>query len=97
MNLQEESLNMERSKSSSTLLDVYHQIPFFTCPNNIFDKSNQEDITKYIYCENTKTPLYKTYGETAKIWIEKHFLIKHALSVLNKETIRKSKKKDGTG
>ena len=56
----------------------------------------QKDIAKYLYCEDTKTPPYSgSYGENPKIWLEKHFIIKQALSILYQEKRDENKLKHG--
>ena len=54
----------------------------------------QKDIEKYLYCEDTKTPAFPGhYGSIPKIWIEKHFIIKQSLSILNKMKMEQFKRK----
>ena len=38
------------------------------------------DITKYLYCEKTKTPAYSgSYGQQPALWLEKFFVIDNAM------------------
>tara|TARA_Y100000310_G_C20438389_1_gene694842 strand:+ start:235 stop:603 length:369 start_codon:yes stop_codon:yes gene_type:complete len=91
-----ESQSNSTSSTNSTLKDVYYQLPFFSCPNNFIDPRSQEDISKYLYCEDTKTPPYNgSYGKTPLIWKEKHFLIKQALSILYQSKRDEMKQKHG--
>ena len=73
----------KNNTQNSTLRDIFYQLPFFVCLNHFISEKHQKDITKYLYCEDTKTPPYPGgYGATPNIWKEKHFLIKQALSIL---------------
>ncbi len=85
----------ELSNSNNILLkDVFYQIPFFSCNNIYIDDGFQKDISKYLYCQDTKTPPYPgSYGSTPAIWKEKHFAIKQAMSILNQEVMKQAKKK----
>ena len=76
----------ERRKKNTTSFsvteDVYQQIPFFTCPNHLLNSKCQSDISKYVYCTDTNTPVYDgSYYKQPQIWIHKHFTIKNALSL----------------
>jgi hypothetical protein len=47
-----------------------------------------------LYCDDTKTPPYPGgFGSIPNIWKEKHFLIKHALSILYQDKRDEIKKK----
>ena len=91
--LKEESENQQRQGSLfTTLNDIYEQLPFFCCYNNILDEDSQKDIAKYLYCNETNTPPYTgSYGETPVSWIEKYFIIKSTLEMRNKKLLEKNK------
>ena len=73
---------------------MFYQIPFFACNNIILHPQYQKDIVKYIYCnDNSIQPYPGDYGKTPQIWKEKHFLIKHSLSILQLEKRQELKKK----
>ena len=58
------------------------QLPFFSCKNLFLNNNFQRDIEKYMYCKEYNIHPYKgSYGEQPKLWIEKTFTIKRALSV----------------
>lgn len=97
LKLKEESFYISKTKSwNSMIKDVFHQIPFFTCTNHFISEKNQKDISKYLYCEDTKTPPNPgAYGDTPSIWKEKHFLIKGAMSILYQDKRAQIKNKHG--
>lgn len=73
---------------------MFDQLPFFCCPNHFIDQNFQKDITRYLYCEDTKTPPYSgSYENLPAIWKEKHFLIKSAMTILYKANKDKLSKK----
>ena len=45
-------MNEKTGKSFSPSSSVKSQLPFFACNNIIFDKEFQQDIERYIYCDN---------------------------------------------
>ena len=97
LKLKYEAENMSRG---GVVKGVFYQLPFFTCPSLFYSDKHQKDITKYLYCDDTKTPPYPGgYGQTTNIWKEKHFLIKQALSILyqDKKDELKAKQKHGNG
>ena len=53
----------------------------------------QKDISKYVFCDDTKTSPYPgDYSNIPSIWFEKHFIIKQAISILHdikRDEIRK--------
>ena len=80
----------------SILKDIFYQLPFFTCVNHFLDDMCQKDISKYLYCEETKTPPHPgSYGDLPAIWKEKHFLIKASLAILYQE--KKDQLKENKG
>ena len=81
-----------------TLKSVFSQIPFIACTNFFFSANSQKDISKYLYCDDTNTPPFTGgYGNTTKIWKEKHFLIKQALSILHQDKKDEIKQKHSNG
>ena len=76
----------------STFYNIYEQLPFFCCYNNIINDDCQKDIAKYIYCDDTKVQAYSgCYGDIPTSWVEKHFIIKSALKMINKKLMEKNK------
>tara|TARA_Y100001938_G_scaffold149406_1_gene236079 strand:- start:165 stop:623 length:459 start_codon:yes stop_codon:yes gene_type:complete len=57
-------------------LDLAETLPFFACPNLIYDANINEDISKYHYCVASNTSPYSTYGNTTQLWIDKFFTFK---------------------
>ena len=46
----------------------------------------------YVYCSETNTPAYPgSYSDTPSIWIEKYYIIKHALALREKKLTDKAK------
>ena len=72
---------------------MYFQLPFFCCPDKLIDSEMQKDISKYVFCDDTKTSPYPgDYSNIPSIWFEKHFIIKQAISILHdikRDEIRK--------
>ena len=89
--LKEESENITISGNSLDVLNnIYEQLPFFVCNNNLLDKECQKDISKYVYCKDTNTPPYQgSYQDTPSVWIEKYYKIKNAMM------LRERKLKEG--
>ena len=81
-------MNEKTGKSFSPSSSVKSQLPFFACNNIIFDKEFQQDIERYIYCDNFKTPAYSgSYDEQPALWVQKSFIIKKAINkIQNKAT-----------
>ena len=91
--LKEESEN-QRNKGSSftTLNNIFEQLPFFCCYNNILNEECQEDISKYVYCTDTNTPAYSgSYNDTPATWVEKYYIIKQALGIREQKLTEKMK------
>ena len=95
--LKRESLLISKNNTqNSTLKDIFYQLPFFVCPNHFISEKHQKDITKYLYCDASKTPPHSgSYGDTPNTWKEKHFLIKQALSILYMDKREQINKKHG--
>ena len=91
-NLVEESKN--RGSQFNIVQDIYEQLPFFVCINNILNQKHQEDISKYLYCQETGVPPHKgDYGQQPKLWIEKYYIIKSSLEIYYKMQNTKQKEK----
>ena len=85
-------MNEQSGKSFSPSSSVKSQLPFFACNNIIFDKEFQQDIERYIYCENFKTPAYPgSYDQQPALWIQKSFLIKKALNKIQNKAVEDGK------
>ena len=94
MRLKEESEELNGS-GPDALIAVFEQLPFFCCFSNIYDSDCQQDIEKYLYCNETSTPAYSgTYNDTPKMWIQKYYIIKTALALrekLSREKLQEAK------
>tara|TARA_Y100000593_G_scaffold92335_1_gene183613 strand:- start:26052 stop:26384 length:333 start_codon:yes stop_codon:yes gene_type:complete len=76
-----------KGSDGDPIIDTFYQLPYFCCNNVILDTEIQEDIQRYIYCEDTKVQAYPgTYGETPAKWIAIHFLLKGAMYLNEAET-----------
>ena len=90
----ESEKHQKKGSSFSTLSNVWEQLPFFTCVNNIIDENAQKDISRYIYSKDANTPPYPgSYGDTPHIWIQKYYIIRQAMT-LRENKLRK-KAQDG--
>ena len=70
------------SDDGDPILDVFHQLPYFCCPNIVLDNNIQKDIQMYQYCEDTKTqPFTGRYGDTPYKWIIIHFTLKNTIGL----------------
>ena len=85
--LKEESEFVSKTGNSLDILNnIYEQLPFFVCNNKILDKECQKDISKYVYCNDTKTPPYSgSYQDTPSMWIDKYYRIKNAIMLREKK------------
>ena len=93
-----EEVNESNSKGNKfdVISSIQAQLPFFTCRNRIFNKRDQKDIQRYLYCEKFNVPAYKgDYGEQPYLWVEKAFVIRNAFAKLENKQINKAKQ-DGT-
>jgi hypothetical protein len=85
-------MNETMDKSFEVASSIKSQLPFFACNNIIYNKEIQNDIERYIYCDNFKTPAYPgCYDEQPARWVQKSFLIKKNLNKIQNKAI-----KDGT-
>ena len=84
--------NKPKGSSFSTLNDIWEQLPFFVCSNNLISEKAQSDISRYIYTKEANTPSYPgSYGDTPHIWIQKYFIIKQAMILRDKKLREKVK------
>ena len=78
------------------VINVFEQITFFCCNDNLINEESQKDISRYVYSKDTNTPPYKgVYGEQPSIWINKYYLIKNAINLKNKQAELKMRNKHG--
>ena len=91
---QESEEHRKKGSSFTTLIDVFEQLPFFTCNNNIINEKAQKDISRFIYSKDANTPPYSgSYGDTPHIWVQKYYIIKQAMTL--RENKLREKAKDG--
>jgi len=91
---QESEEHQKKGSSFTTLRNLFEQLPFFTCDNNIIDEKAQNDISRYFYSTDTSTPPYTgSYGDTPHIWIQKYYTIKEAMTI--RKNMHKEKAQDG--
>ena len=84
-----ESLDFNKGDTFGSIIDTFSQRPFFCDPKIILNTKFQDDIRRYIYCEQTNTPPYAGgYGDTPYIWIEKNTIIRN---VVNSNSTRELK------
>tara|TARA_R100000808_G_C2122341_1_gene133363 strand:- start:53 stop:382 length:330 start_codon:yes stop_codon:yes gene_type:complete len=87
-------LKRDEFSTSDPALDVFHQLLFFCCPNIILDKKIQEDISRYVYCEDTMTQPYPgTYGDVPAKWTSIHFTLKNSIQLRENEFRKKYQRK----
>tara|TARA_R100000808_G_scaffold24353_1_gene55898 strand:- start:389 stop:655 length:267 start_codon:yes stop_codon:yes gene_type:complete len=80
-------MNM-KGKEFDIAKSVNSQLPFFACRNVVFNRDHQKDIQRYIYCKEFGVPAYSgAYGDQPSKWVEKAFVIKHALAKKEKDLI----------
>ena len=88
----ESEKHQKKGSSFSTLNNIWEQLPFFVCTNNIIDEKAQKDISRYTYSTDTNTPPYSgSYGDTPHIWIQKYYIIKQAMMVRDQKLREKAK------
>ena len=91
--LYEEAMEAKSEFSGDPILDVFHQLPYFCCPNYILEKEIQEDIQRYSYCEDTGTQPYPgNYGDVPSKWLSIHFILKNAIGISQNEYRKKYQK-----
>ena len=84
--LYEEAKDMSSDDSDNPIVGVLHQLPYFCCPNIILDRQIQDDIQRYIYCEDTGTQPYPgDYGDVPAKWMTIHFILKGSISASQNE------------
>ena len=91
-----EELNAMKNESFDIASSVQSQLPFFACQNILFDKEIQQDIERYVYCENFKTPAYPgSYDEQPALWVAKSYIIKKSLNRIQNKAIKDGKHNKG--
>ena len=59
-------------------LDLFDCLPFFACPNKIYDHKCWSDVRRFIYCKQTQTQPYPgPYGSQPRLWIDKYFALQN--------------------
>ena len=85
-------VNVNSGKEFDVALSIKSQVPFFACPNMLYDLELQKDIKRYLYCkESSVSPYPGSFGDQPYIWTEKHFIIKQGFAKLEKNMIDKQK------
>ena len=80
----------------NNVIDIFEQLPFFCCNNNLIAEESQKDISRYVYSKDTKTSPYSgSYGDQPNIWINKYYLIKNAINLKNQQAELKMRNKHG--
>ena len=88
----ESEKHQKKGGSFSTLNNIWEQLPFFVCTNNIIDEKAQKDISRYTYSTDTNTPPYAgSYGDIPHIWVQKYYIIKQAMMLRNQKLREKAK------
>ena len=88
---QESKEHQKRGSSFSTLNNIWEQLPFFVCKNNMIDEKAQKDISRYSYSTDTNTPPYSgSYGDTPHIWVLKYYIIKQAMMLRDQKLREKA-------
>ena len=73
-------VNKGMGKSFDIANSVLKQLPFFACKNILFKKEHQQDISKYVYCNDFSISAYPgSYGDQPYKWVNKAMYIKNAL------------------
>ena len=87
-------VNSEGGNQLDLASSIHAQIRFFSCPNVVIDKQYQKDISRYIYCTDLGISPYEgTYGMQPNKWVEKHFIIKNAMTKLEERMRKKNEQK----
>ena len=88
----ESEKHQKKGSSFSTLNNIWEQLPFFVCTNNIIDEKAQKDISRYTYSTDTNTPPYSgSYGDMPHIWLQKYYIIKQAMMLRDQKLREKAK------
>ena len=81
-------MNEKTGKGFDVANSVIAQIPFFACFNNFISREYQEDIKRFVYCQETNVQPYEgSYEQQPYRWVEKYFIIKSALAKKEKDMI----------
>ena len=84
--------NKKQGSKFTTLNNIYEQLPFFCCSNNILEEKYQEDIAMYVYINETNTPAYEgSYSNTPSEWVDKYFIIKQAMNIRDQKLVEKQR------
>ena len=87
-------MNEKTGKGFDVANSVIAQIPFFACFNHFISKEYQEDIKRFVYCQETNVQPYEgSYEQQPYKWVEKYFIIKNAFAKKEQNLIEKAKKK----
>ena len=82
----------KKGSSFTELMDIFEQLPFFTCVNKVIDIKCQKEIRKFVYTEKTSTPAYPgCYGDTPSLWLQKYDIIEGALMLRDNKLREKAK------
>jgi len=88
-------VNDEEGRDFDISTSVVSQISFFACPNILLDKSIQEDIERYIYCEKFGvSPYAGSYGDQPHKWVERSFAIRNAIAKKEKRDLDAKSRKN---
>ena len=88
-------MNESTGKEFDVANSVIAQIPFFACFNNFISREYQEDIKRFVYCQETNVQPYEgSYEQQPYRWVEKYFVIKNAFAKKEQNLIEKSKKEN---
>ena len=89
-----ETYNVRGSDENDPILDVYHQLPYFCCPNVVLDMDIQSDIQRYIYCKEAQTQPYEgSYGDVPFKWLSIHFALRNSIELQQSEHRKKYQRK----
>ena len=84
--------HQKKGGSFSDLCNIWEQLPFFVCVNQLICEKAQDDIARYIYSKDTNTPPYAgSYGDTPHIWVLKYFIIKQAMMLRDEKLKEKAR------
>tara|TARA_R100000458_G_C8213563_1_gene200243 strand:+ start:315 stop:662 length:348 start_codon:yes stop_codon:yes gene_type:complete len=75
------SNNEKFDKQFDVASSIESQISFFACKNVLHKKEYQDDIARYLYCKDFGVQPYEgDYSKHPAKWIDKAFIIKHAIA-----------------
>ena len=80
---EEKDKNNTQSLGVDSFYSISKQLPFFCCPNVLYEPEVQTIIDKYFYCKEFGIPPHKgDYLEQPSKWISQVFIIKNCLTKL---------------